>query len=73
VKDYNYKYENIYTGGGYLLEEYNDISSGNQLVRQNSFNRDASESSDSQVDTINYLNSVPYVINKETLHFVINE
>jgi DNA-directed RNA polymerase len=59
--------------GGYLLEEFNDLNKYRDIIRQNIFNKEKSEVSLNQVDTINYLNSVPFNINNNMLSFLLND
>nr|QWO71443.1 RNA polymerase [Termitomyces sp. T8] len=59
--------------GGYYLDEYNELNKNNKLIRENNFNKFESLISEDQINTINFLNSKAFEINKETLDFIIKE
>jgi len=63
----------IITTGGYLLDEFNELSSNNTIVRQNTFNKFDSHISVNQVDSVNFLNSRAFEINSDVLDILIRD
>jgi hypothetical protein len=59
--------------GGYYLDQFNELSKNNTIIRQNSFNKFESKVSEHQINTINFLNRKAFNINKDMLSFVIDE
>nr|QWO71453.1 RNA polymerase [Calocybe gambosa] len=59
--------------GGYLLSEFNELNKNNDIIRNNPNMRDNSLVSDKQIDTVNYLNSIPFEINKTMLNYLLQE
>jgi DNA-dependent RNA polymerase len=59
--------------GGYYLDEFNELSKNNTIIRQNSFNKFNSSLSKIQFNTINFLNSKPFEINIDILNIIVEE
>jgi DNA-directed RNA polymerase len=59
--------------GGYLLDQFNELSKNDTIVRQHSSNKFESLISKNQVDSINFLNSRAFEINKEMLDLAVKE
>lgn len=59
--------------GGYYIDEFNELSSSNTIVRQNTFNKYDSIISNHQIETINFLNSREFEINQEVLSVLMND
>ena len=71
-KEWQYKDGGSYQGG-YYLDEFNELSSNNKIIRQNTFNKFDSIISVEQVEAINFLNSRAFEINQEVLNLLITE
>jgi DNA-directed RNA polymerase len=63
----------IESKGGYFLDEFNELSSNNNIIRQNTFNKFDSLISSPQIDSINFLNSRAFEINEDVLKVLIND
>jgi hypothetical protein len=59
--------------GGYYIDEFNELSSSNNIIRQNTFNKYDSIISNTQIETINFLNSRAFEINQEVLDVLSND
>jgi len=59
--------------GGYYLDQFNEISKNNQIIRQHVYNKYNSLISENQINSINFLNNRAFKINKEILELVIKE
>jgi hypothetical protein len=56
--------------GGYLLDEFNELVKNNEIVRSNPYLKIQSSITNTQINTINFLNSIPFEINKNMLNFI---
>lgn len=61
------------SSGGYYIDEFNELSSSNNIIRQNTFNKYDSLISNTQIETINFLNSRAFEINQEVLDVLNND
>lgn len=59
--------------GGYYLDQFNELSKNNDIIRKNSTNKFDSILSKDQINTVNFLNKRSFVINKDLLDYIINE
>lgn len=59
--------------GGYYLDQFNELSRNNNIIIQNSFNKFDSILNEDQINSVNFLNSRAFEINKEMLYYVVNE
>ncbi|OSX56101.1 hypothetical protein POSPLADRAFT_1087357, partial [Postia placenta MAD-698-R-SB12] len=59
--------------GGYYLDQYNELSKNNQVIRQHPYNKFNSVISEDQIKCINFLNNIPFKINKDMLNIIIKE
>ena len=59
--------------GGYYFDEYNELNKNNKLIRDNNYNKFESLISGEQINTINFLNSKAFEVNKDTLNFIVKE
>ena len=59
--------------GGYYLGEFNELSNNNNIIRQHIYNKFDSVLASEQIETINFLNQIPFEINKEVLEIVNKE
>ena len=67
------KVKEILKTGGYYLSEFNELSKNNNIIRQHIYNKYDSVLSVDQIDTINFLNKIPFEINKDVLKIVVKE
>ena len=61
------------TQKGYILDEFNELNKNNEIVRKNPYMKEKSLISDTQIATVNYLNSIPFEINSTMLEFLLEE
>lgn len=59
--------------GGYLHSIYNDLVNSKGLVHQCVNNKYPSEVSKIQIESINYLSSQPFEINRDQLDFLMED
>ena len=59
--------------GGYYLDQFNELSKNNQIIRQHVYNKFNSLISENQINSINFLNNISFKINKDMLDIVIKE
>ena len=80
AKPKKWKYSKLSEGGlqlertgGYYIDEFNELSSSNNIIRQNTFNKYDSIISNTQIDTINFLNGRAFEINQVVLDVLIKD
>ena len=56
-----------------MLGEFNDLNKNNDLIRSNPYMRESSIVSSGQINTVNFLNSIPFEINKTMLNYLLQE
>ena len=56
-----------------IVFKFNELSKNNNIIRQHVYNKYDSVLSVDQIDTINFLNKIPFEINKDVLKIVVKE
>ena len=59
--------------GGYYLDQFNELSKNNNIIRQHVYNKFDSILSVDQIKSINFLNKIPFEINKDILDTIVKE
>ena len=59
--------------GGYLLDEFNELNKNNEIIRANQYLKTQSIVTETEISTVNYLNSIPFEINKTMLSYLVVE